>query len=64
MATVHWSVDNWHTVQDTDTRATGLDVYIADLPLDSLPSGTALIFTFYWPASNTWEGTDFSVHIT
>ncbi len=28
MATVHWSADNWQTVNDTQTHATGLDVFI------------------------------------
>ncbi len=63
MGTVHWSVDNWRTIQDTETRATGLGVYIVDLPVDTMPSNTALVFTFHWSASNTWEGTDFSVNI-
>jgi glucoamylase len=62
-ATVHWSVDAWGTMQDTPTRATGLDVFIADLPVENLPSGTILVFTFHWSDSDTWEGKDFSVKI-
>jgi glucoamylase len=62
-ATVHWSVDNWQTVKDTDTRETGLNVYLVDLPVDGLPAGALLVFTFRWTASDTWEGTDFTVRI-
>jgi glucoamylase len=63
MAAIHWSVDNWQTFNDTETFATGLDVFIADLPVDKLPAHTTLLFTFHWSDSNTWEGTDFSVDI-
>jgi glucoamylase len=62
-ATVHWSVDNWQTVTDTETRPTGLGIYIVDLASDALPANTVLIFTFHWSAGDTWEGTDFSVKI-
>ena len=63
MATVHWSADNWQTVNDTQTHEIGLDVHLLDLPVDMLPANTILVFTFYWSASNTWEGTNFSVNI-
>ena len=63
MGTVHWSVDEWSSVSDSETRDTGLGVYIVDLPTDSLPVNTILSFTFFWAASNTWEGSDFSVNI-
>lgn len=62
-ATVHWSVDHWQTVTDTETSETGLGVHIVDLPLDKQPANTTLVFTFHWSAGNTWEGTDFSVSI-
>ncbi len=61
--TVHWSVDNWQTIKDVDTRETGLNVYFVDLPVDKLPAGTTLVFTFHWSAADAWEGTDFSVNI-
>ena len=62
-ATVHWSADNWQTVQDTDTRETGLGVSFVDLPSEGLPADTVLVFTFHWKASDSWEGTDFSVKV-
>lgn len=63
MATVHWSADNWQTVNDSQTHEIGLDVHLLDLPVGTLPANTTLVFTFYWSASNTWEGTNFSVSI-
>jgi glucoamylase len=62
-ATVHWSLDNWQTITDTQTRATGLGTYIVDLPLATHPANTVLVFTFHWSTSDTWEGTNFMVNI-
>jgi len=62
--TVHWTVNNWQEVHDTETSETGLGIYIADLPVDKQAVNTNLVFTFHWSASNTWEGTDFWVLIT
>jgi glucoamylase len=63
MATVHWSVDNWQTINNIDTREVGLDIYLVDLPVDTQPANTTLVFTFHWSASDTWEGTNFTVNI-
>ncbi|MGA7220316.1 MAG: glucan 1,4-alpha-glucosidase [Candidatus Sulfotelmatobacter sp.] len=60
-ARVRWSIDGWKSSHDTDTRDTGLDTYILDLPTASLPSGSHAVFTFYWPQENRWEGEDYSV---
>jgi glucoamylase len=38
-------------------------VHLADLPTGTLPSGSEIRFTFYWPEAGRWEGTDFSVKI-
>jgi len=62
-AIVHWSIDNWQTSEDTETRDVGLGVYLVDLPLATQPANTTVVFTFHWSASNTWEGTDFSIII-
>jgi len=60
---VHWSIDNWQTAHDTNPRDTGLGTYILDLPTASLPPGGQVVFTFFWPNENRWEGTDFHVTI-
>jgi glucoamylase len=62
-ARVHWSIDGWKTVHDTDTRDTGLGLYTLHLPTASLPVGGQVVFTFYWPEESRWEGTDYSVRI-
>jgi len=62
-AVIHWSDDNWHSRQDVPTLATGLGVHFVDLPQGVLKSGTILVFTFYWPEANRWEGSDFAVNV-
>jgi len=60
-AMVRWSTDGWQTVHDTSTQESGLEIHFADLPTSSLDSGHAVIFTFYWPQAQRWEGEDFTV---
>lgn len=62
-ARVHWTIDNWTTAHDTDTRNTGLDYYILDLPTASLATGSQITFTFYWPEETRWEGTNYTVAV-
>ena len=60
-AVVHWSVDGWRTVRDTETRDTTLGVHVADLETLGLRIGDRVDFTFYWSDAHRWEGTDFVV---
>jgi glucoamylase len=62
-ARIHWSTDNWTTVSDRDTTATGLGTYICDLPTERLTNDGLVRFTIFWPLQNRWEGTDFQVEI-
>ena len=62
-ARVHWSIDDWKTSHDTDTRDTELGIHVLDLPTASLPPGDEAVFTFFWPNENRWEGTDFRVRV-
>jgi glucoamylase len=62
-ALVHWSIDGWQSSQDTNTRDTGLGIYTLDLPTASLPVGSQVAFTFFWPQENRWESTDYGVTV-
>ncbi len=62
-AVIHWSADEWNTVQDTPTHDVGLGIHSADLTTQMLPEGKQIKFTFYWPEADRWEGTDFTVRI-
>ncbi len=58
-ARVHWSPDGWKTVSDMDTTDSGLGMYYADLPTETLALGTTVTLTFFWPQEQRWEGTDY-----
>jgi glucoamylase len=59
---LHWSGDEWQTAQDTPSAGTKLEVEFVDIPIP--PAQRAPIrFTFFWPASNSWEGRDYLVSI-
>jgi len=62
-ATIHWTSDGWRATQDTQTRSTGLGVHVADLAAAECPVGAGISFTFYWPESGRWEGTNFEVDV-
>jgi glucoamylase len=62
-ALVHWGIDSWRTIHDTDTRDTTLGVHVVDLPTASLGEGSRIDFTFYWPDEQRWEGADFCVRV-
>ncbi len=62
-ALIHWSVDDWKTAHDAETRDTGLGIHILNLPTTSLAPGQQASFTFYWPDEEKWEGTNFAVKI-
>jgi glucoamylase len=62
-AVVHWSIDGWHTVHDTERQDTTMGVHMVDLPTESLLSGTRVVFTFYWPEAGRWERMDFIVAV-
>jgi glucoamylase len=56
---VHWSADGWRTSHDTVSRDPGLGEHVVDLPTEELPSGTTIVFTFYWTDVHRWEQVDF-----
>ena len=62
-AVIHWSADDWKTIQDTTSHDVGLGIHIADLATKALPDGQQIKFTFYWPDAHHWEGTDFAVRV-
>jgi glucoamylase len=60
---VHWTVNQWDDVQDVPTSESASNVHTVDLPTASLPPGTRLQFTFYWPKVRRWEVQDFEIQI-
>jgi glucoamylase len=59
---LHWSPDEWRSVRDSSSVATGVGVDFVDIPV-SANQTTPLRFTFFWTKPGRWEGKDFSVAI-
>jgi len=60
---IHWSADDWNTVQDVTAHDVGLGIHIADLSTEAIPEGKQVKFTFCWPDTDRWEGADFIVRV-
>lgn len=59
---LHWSGDEWHNVKDTPSSPTALGIEFVDIPI--LHTQTSPVrFTFFWTASNRWEGRDYAVTV-
>jgi glucoamylase len=63
-ASVHWGVNGWRKVRDTDTVETGLGMHSIDLPSGGLGVGETLEMTFRWRESGRWQHEDYVVTIT
>ena len=62
-AVVHWSLDGWKNVHDSETARNRFGVYLVDLPVERANPGDCVRFTFFWPDAGRWEGSDFCVTI-
>jgi len=62
-AMVHWSVDNWQTVEDSHSEESGWNLQHLDLPTETLAVGRQVAFTFFWKNAGRWEGRDYQVTV-
>ncbi len=60
-ARIHWGINAWQTIQDTDTHPIGLGLHIADLALPDLKPGETIQFTCRWRDTDLWEGQDHEI---
>ncbi|MDV2989933.1 MAG: glycoside hydrolase family 15 protein [Dehalogenimonas sp.] len=58
-----WTMNDWQTVNQDDAVATAVGIYYVDL-IAVNDSVSPIRFTFYWTASEHWEGRDFEVAIS
>jgi glucoamylase len=57
-----WSLDDWKTVHNTDSRAVGCLGNVVDVATDA--SGTSpVVFTMRWRTDDHWEGRNFEVNL-
>jgi glucoamylase len=62
-ATVHWTINDWATSRDDQTRPGPFGIHLVDLPTHAAGHGALIRFTFYWHDAGKWEGADFAVLI-
>ncbi len=57
---LRWTVDDWKTWRDSESRATGIGGEFFDILPDDFQS--QVDFTFFWPDRGQWEGQNHQVH--
>jgi glucoamylase len=62
-ARIHWGVDGWNTIQDSETRDTGLGMQMAELDVRALPAGSTIQFSLFWTDSQSWDGRDYTITV-
>ena len=63
-ARVHYSLDGGASWTDLAARATGLGVWVADVPGSRrLVPGQAVDFTIWWPETGRWEGRNLRIRV-
>ncbi len=60
-AVVHWSLDGWQTTPDTPSHDSGFGMHVVDIPTAECGIGSVVVFTFFWPDAQRWEGVDYRV---
>jgi len=55
-----WSADEWATTNHANSRPVGSSGHYADISTDKGQQGK-LEFTFFWPGSRSWQGSNFVV---
>jgi glucoamylase len=60
---LHWTVNRWVDVHDTELVDDGLGIYSHEFAAGQLKPGSSLEFTFYWAETESWEGRNFSIAI-
>ncbi len=59
---LHWSRDDWQTGEDTASSPTALGIEFVDITIPPTQQA-AIRFTFFWTASDRWEGRDYVVAV-
>jgi glucoamylase len=59
---LHWTKDEWQSINDTDSSGTPLKVHFIDIPI-ARGQRAPIRFTFFYPESSRWEGWDYIVRV-
>ncbi len=61
--TLHWSVDKWQTINDTESTPSVFGMHLVDVPPSVLGNSSKIVFTFLWKEHNEWENKDFEIQL-
>lgn len=59
---LHWTRNEWQTIEDTRSIETALGIEFVDIPIH-LAQQAPIRFTFFWLATGRWEGRDYAVMV-
>jgi len=59
---LHWTTDEWHTVNDTPSAGTALGIDFVDVPIP-VEQRAPVRFTFFWTNNSLWEDHDYLVKV-
>ncbi|HVB57486.1 MAG TPA: glycoside hydrolase family 15 protein [Candidatus Acidoferrales bacterium] len=59
---LHWSVNEWQSAEDSPSSAQILGFHIVDIPISNAQR-PPIRFTFFWTVENRWEGRDYVVAV-
>jgi glucoamylase len=62
-AELHWSSDQWSSVRNTPTVELAEGLCVAELPTDTLPPGSRLLFTWRETEQDLWHATDHHIEV-
>ena len=59
---LHWTSDEWRTINDNPSSGTALGIDFVDVPI-SAGQRAPIRFTFFWTRNSSWEGRDYMVEV-
>ncbi len=62
-AHVHWGVNGWQEIAESETRDTGLGLHVFELDLSGLEHVRRVDFTLQWSDTSEWVGADFHIDV-
>jgi glucoamylase len=63
-ALVLYTRDDWATQVKTETKDTGLGLFVAEIDTGGMAAGQRIVFTWRNPATGAWRGRNFEVAVT
>ena len=60
---LHWTADEWQSINDTQSKATPIGIDYVDIPIALEPT-RSVRFTFFWLSDERWEGKDYAVNVS